>query len=323
MLCPKCNSHIPDDSIFCEECGVNLSSYGYAGGGVNMNTAYTSYGAPQNTSVYKKKTPVVPIVAGAVLLAVIAIVIVILLFFKNKLEHIVGKNDIAITDIIEADIVEYEDAEDAEEADTEEAESAGETEAAASTESEETAETTDDLSRNDTETEGIEDLDEEKMLSIAKENSTDENADISDAEWFYIYADGDENAREELTKDWIRIDDMPLLLNGGWRAYTTDDLYGGETERYFNIKIDTDGDKLKAIFNWAYLFDKTSGESVEESGSDTFKGKWDKDSGTAELKSSFATVRLEGFYMKPYYEGYGAGRIDWASGESEYLVLKR
>lgn len=32
MTCPNCNKTIPDDSIFCPECGVKISEYGLAPG---------------------------------------------------------------------------------------------------------------------------------------------------------------------------------------------------------------------------------------------------------------------------------------------------
>ena len=32
MICPNCNRVIPDDSVFCQECGIKISEYGLAYG---------------------------------------------------------------------------------------------------------------------------------------------------------------------------------------------------------------------------------------------------------------------------------------------------
>ena len=60
MKCPRCRKNIPDDSIFCPECGVKIRQTGFPQSGGN-------YAAPQ-----KKKFPVAVAVAAVAGVAVIA-----------------------------------------------------------------------------------------------------------------------------------------------------------------------------------------------------------------------------------------------------------
>ncbi len=173
--------------------------------------------------------------------------------------------------------------------------------------------------------EGIADLTEEELLETAMLNSTTDIAGVTDADWFYLYREGSPEERERMMGELVRIEDMPLLLCGGWRAYMCEagNISESDTERYLNVWIDTDGSIFKVTVNWGFLYDKQSGVSTEETGSDVFKGTWDGQTGTARVTSDFGVMELESFYMKPYYENYGIGRLEWISGETDYIVLIR
>lgn len=316
MFCENCGRGISDDSIFCENCGTKV---GDCSGGHEPAYPKAVGNAGDRKGTWLKAVASVSFLAVAALLAVI--------FMKKNHLGNTGTGD-AKADLNAAESVVQEEGVGKESAATdneaENEQTGGELTDSASTDIAPASDKNGVEAGYDTEgIEGIADLNDEELLNIANSNSTSEVAGILDIDWFYIYTDASETERNRMMEEWVRIDDMPLLLNGGWKAYMTESLYGAEVERYLNISIDTDGDKFNATLNWGYLYDKTSGESIKEEGSDTFTGKWDRATGTAKVQSSFATIEFENFYMKPYHENYGMGRIDWNSGEREYLVLRR
>ena len=119
---------------------------------------------------------------------------------------------------------------------------------------------------------------------------------------------------------------MKELLNGGWKAYmfTKEGEYGSAQERYFNVELKASKKSFKAQANWAYIYDTNTGESIEEKGSDMFKGKFDNSKGRATVKSDFAMIEFDAFYIsKDYSTEYGLGTVSWISGEKERIGIMR
>lgn len=162
---------------------------------------------------------------------------------------------------------------------------------------------------------------------IAQKLSTSENARATDFEWLldYILYDGSEAGQVITDSSYSsRIIDDSAALNGGWKAYmfTDDGVYGSDVERYFNVEIDTDGSRFNMTVNWKYMFDPSSGSSIDETGSDRFEGSYA--AGTATCRSNYAKIDIDEFYLSKDGETeYAVGTFYWISGEVDRIGLMR
>ena len=161
---------------------------------------------------------------------------------------------------------------------------------------------------------------------FARRLSTTDHALALDFEWAWDYVINGNNSCFA-AQDLIRVtDDMEPLINGGWKAYmfTRSGDYGSDTERYFNVEITADGSRFGLKTNWAYLLDPAAGNSIQENGSDSFKGTFDALEGTASAQSDYAKIDIDGFYISPdFEEEYAIGTFYWISGEKDCIALMR
>ena len=161
---------------------------------------------------------------------------------------------------------------------------------------------------------------------FARRLSTTNHALALDFEWAWDYVINGNNS-SFAAQDLIRVtDDMEPLINGGWKAYmfTRSGDYGSDTERYFNVEITADGSRFGLKTNWAYLLDPAAGNSIQENGSDSFKGTFDALEGTASAQSDYAKIDIDGFYISPdFEEEYAIGTFYWISGEKDCIALMR
>lgn len=163
---------------------------------------------------------------------------------------------------------------------------------------------------------------------IAALLSTEEIAYALDFEWFidYVLNGGHEAGRAITDPDYSGRTYDAAALNGGWKAFmlTEDGVFGSDVERYFNAVIDTDGNDFHLTINWKYMFDPEVGSSVDETGTDVLDGSFYSETGSASVRSDFATVELEEFYLA--HDGraeYAIGTFHWASGETDRIALMR
>lgn len=160
------------------------------------------------------------------------------------------------------------------------------------------------------------------MRDIANRLSTDDFAKAMDFDWLInnIFFDG--NVAGQAISDG-----MQQSLNGGWKAFMMDadsGNYNPDFERYFNAEINTHDDVFDITMNWKYVFDAVAGKSIEESGNDLFKGKWNESDMTAEAQCDYAKVEFDGFYMSDdNSRQYAIGKFYWISGETYYIGLMR
>lgn len=162
---------------------------------------------------------------------------------------------------------------------------------------------------------------------LAARLSTEDIAYATDFEWFLdcVLYEGNEAGRVITGPDSaMRITDDALSLNGGWKAFMCSDgkVYGSDVERYFHVMIDTDGDQFMLTANWKYMYDPAAGNSIDETHTDTFKGKYQN--GTATAQSTYAQVDFDGFYLSADGKTeYATGTFHWISGEQDRIGLMR
>ncbi len=318
MFCSECGNQIPENAMFCGRCGKkvmrgNSKRIGFSREIPGSDLPALKEGSDVGRAFGGKGVWIV----SAVILAVIVGGVIYL--FQNS--EVTGKifSNSAIEESSDAPVKRSDQRVRGTLADSVTQESV-ETKAG-----ENNATDIDRMAEDAESVQGIVDLNDARQLEIAMALSSGENAGIMDVDRFYLYMDEGSEEKNRMMQEWVRLTDMPLLLSGGWRAYMCDkhDFYGGAAERYLNVWIDTDGDMFKITLNWKYLRDKESGETTEETGSDSFTGVWDPLTGTAVLTADFGSIRMDDFYIKPYRESFGIGRMEWISGEEEYIVLFR
>lgn len=161
---------------------------------------------------------------------------------------------------------------------------------------------------------------------IAAALSTANNAKATDFEWFvdYVLNEGSDAGRVITDSSYSRKVTDASALNGGWKAFMFTDVgvYGSDVERYFNVDIDTNGNKFDMTVNWKYFFDPVSGSSVDETHTDTFEGSYSNGSATAQ--STYAKVDLDEFYLSNDGKTeYAIGTFYWISGETDRIGLMR
>lgn len=293
MFCPECGTRLPDDSVFCENCGAKLAPVKKA--------------SPAPKKVPKKNKPRLPVwsVVAAAGIAAAAIALIV--------SH--GKEGGNGTGLPTGTVTAAQS-------------SSAKTETAAwDSESVIPEGENEPVTEDTTAAEPAQDSQGEPSAVSAL--STDENADATDFEWFLDLELGDgTGAGTVVTADAERVagEDF-FLLGGGWKAYMSDTAskpYAPETERYFNVTLDTDGSAFTAVTNWNMLYFTGDGASVTEEGSDRFEGTWDVSSGTASVRSDYGMIEFDAFYIAGDYSAeYATGTFYWISGEVERIALMR
>ena len=174
------------------------------------------------------------------------------------------------------------------------------------------------------------DMTVDEMTALAERLSTTEHALALDFDWAldYVCSGGTSSGRVITDPGAVApIDaDAQPLIDGGWKAFlfTAPGVYGSDVERYFNVQIDTSDGGLTVVTNWKYLFDPSVGSTIEESGTDTFKGSFDPDSGTATVQSNYAKIDFDAFYLSADgSKEYALGTFFWISGETDRIALMR
>ena len=160
--------------------------------------------------------------------------------------------------------------------------------------------------------------------------STAEHALATDFEWFLDYELLGGEYQGKLVSDrsltTLITKDQADLLQGGWKAYMYCADEGANPEdgaRYFNAELHPAGDDFSVTMNWKYMFDAVSGSSIEETGSDLFKGNWNGD-GTVSVKSDYAMVTFDTFLINQDATAeYALGTFYWISGETYRIALMR
>lgn len=161
--------------------------------------------------------------------------------------------------------------------------------------------------------------------------STDDFANAQDFEWFLDYELSDGSGAGRVITEPGAVDliqgDGAYLLNGGWKAYMLDTQSvpcDPNSGRFFNVNIDTDNNSFDVTINWKYLILPYSDETIEEEGSDLFKGRWDSENAAAKCQSDFGTLEFSQFYITPDYSAeYAIGTFTWISGEIGRIALMR
>lgn len=306
MFCPKCGTELPEDSVFCENCGTKVADHVTA----KKNTQ-------SKTRPGRKPVPVIIGIAAAVIIAAL------LLFFKEKGEENGGSDSKAeVTASKESPtpspISRSEEKEISEEKENKETEAGTVLSSAPETQAP-------DLSAPD-------DFPAEAgdPSAVAADLSTADHAMATDFEWFLDYEllggeyQGQLVSDRNLTKPVAK--DQQALLQGGWKAFMYCADEGADPEdgaRYFNAEINSSGDDFAVTMNWKYMFDAVSGQSIEESGSDLFKGNW-KEDGTVSVQSDYAMVTFDTFLINQDSTAeYALGTFYWISGETCRIALMR
>ena len=174
------------------------------------------------------------------------------------------------------------------------------------------------------------DMTVDEMTALAERLSTTEHALALDFDWAldYVCSGGTSSGRVITDPGAVALIDADAqpLIDGGWKAFlfTAPGVYGSDVERYFNVQIDTSDGGLTVVTNWKYLFDPSVGSTIEESGTDTFKGSFDPDSGTATVQSNYAKIDFDAFYLSADgSKEYALGTFFWISGETDRIALMR
>ena len=319
MFCPNCGAKLPEDSVFCENCGTKVT--GIFNAERENQPKIRSDGTktqPERQNVssrnQKKKGLPVPLLIGA---AVIFAAIFFLLF-KGK-----GNGNGGTDSPDEAPAFTKEENETEESKETKETEAVKETETAPASASAKTPQDSDS-----TADQGYSAL--SNPSDIAADLSTVEHALATDFEWFLDYELLGGEYQGQLVSDrsltTLITKEQADLLQGGWKAYMYCADEGANPEdgaRYFNAELHPAGDDFSVTMNWKYMFDAVSGSSIEETGSDLFKGNWNDD-GTVSVKSDYAMVTFDTFLVNQDATAeYALGTFYWISGETYRIALMR
>ena len=171
----------------------------------------------------------------------------------------------------------------------------------------------------------------EAMAAIAARLSTEKNAGATEFDWFLDYVNNGgsgSGSGQVITNPSLstQVSDLQPALNGGWKCFicTEKGVFGSDVERYLNAQIEASGGKFNITLNWKYMRDPNGGETVEETGSTTYRGTYDDAAGTATAQSSDSRVEFDGFYLST--DGlteYATGYFYWISGETDRIALMR
>lgn len=303
MYCPECGTQLPNDSVFCGNCGVKIEV-----------PAEPAHRKPQKG---KKKSPKKsrkksPSMRSIVLLAAAVILTGILIVFFVKAQG-TGEN-VGRTDR-QSESFSAEDS------------ASGKPEGLPAANMQTNAASPHEAAKNEDAGAGSENTAEKVVSSL----STADYAKALDFEWFLDceLSNGFEAGLVITNPGAVNgiQGNEAVLLNGGWKAFLSDTLtkpYNPYIERYFNVNIDTDGNRFDATMNWKYMYFPERGQSQEEEGSDLFRGTWDFASATATCESDYGKIVFDHFFITPDSGAeYATGTFYWISGETERIALKR
>ncbi len=171
-------------------------------------------------------------------------------------------------------------------------------------------------------------MDEARQREIARALSTKANARESDFSWLIerAYSRPGSPASKAAPKDTVRIADMPLLLNGGWKCFLCGegDVYTGTDARLLNAEIQTDGNAFTVLLNWWRVINPSVEGIENEEGTTACKGKWNAKTASVHTVADIGNVDLTDFYLAKNKDAeYAVGTLTWSSGEVDNIGLMR
>ncbi len=173
---------------------------------------------------------------------------------------------------------------------------------------------------------GIAGMSEAKQRELAASLSTKENAKEKEFSWFTQIA----YSRKGKTSPngTKRIENMPLLLNGGWKCFMCGEgsSYTGSDARVLNAELKTDGKSVILKLNWWRVLNP-SVEGIENESNmppTVCNGKWNGKSSSVHLVSDMGNVDITDFYISENGDAeYAVGIFSWSSGEQDYFAMMR
>lgn len=332
MFCPECGANIPDDSVFCSECGMKIE--------IN-NGIYSA--EQQDATENKGKGGRKSDIFWSALIVILALSIVGGLVYSFVKKDTGDDKDIGVSEAYtkpnEYEESEYEESE-YEESEYEENEYAnsfytgGDSSNVLDSLSAESGENLQNEEYNIENIEGIIDVESsrtvEKMNSIASALSTDRVPNAEDFGWFLDLEAGLGNGEG----DFIRNNEVErimyeqnLLLNGGWSVFLVDTIskpFDPIVERFATADIQTEGEDFNMILKLNTVFFPHEGETYEENENHEFIGAWDAVTGTVKAQSEYLSVEFDNFYITEDDSAeLATGTFYWPSGEVERIALIR
>ena len=173
---------------------------------------------------------------------------------------------------------------------------------------------------------GASGMSEARQREIASSLSTKENAKESEFGWFTrtVYSRTGADAPDGTT----RIDNMPLLLNGGWKCFMCGEgsSYTGTDARVLNAELKTDGKSVILKLNWWRVLNPWV-EGIEDESDmppTVCNGTWDGKRSSVHFVSDMGNVDLSDFYISADGDAeYAVGTFSWSSGEQDYFAMMR
>ncbi len=169
-------------------------------------------------------------------------------------------------------------------------------------------------------------MSEARQRETAASLSTKENAKEKEFGWFTrtTYSRTGKAAPDGTT----RIDNMPLLLNGGWKCFMCGEgnSYTGTDARVLNAELKTDGKSVILKLNWWRVLNP-SVEGIEDESDmppTICNGTWNGKSSSVHFVSDMGNVDLTDFYISADGDAeYATGTFSWCSGEQDYFAMVR
>ncbi len=143
----------------------------------------------------------------------------------------------------------------------------------------------------------------------SKSYSTDAPSTISDFSWVSV------GSKPTPPADATTLTQFGDIA-GEWKAY----MYGGGTERLFNVSIGGTSGSILMDFDWDKIYDRNTGKTSDDnSGESLFKGAL---AGSALEATGSGKVTLTNFWEANGHQ-YATGTFMWPSGEVENVALVR
>ena len=178
------------------------------------------------------------------------------------------------------------------------------------------------------ETEDINEYSDEDAAALAEFLSTTEEPGIMD--WEFVGAalwGGNDNLMMYFDNKDALVLHNPLLVEGDWKCLTTPipDVYGSETSYLGNANIHTLKDNVSFTFDMKHEMEGTfEGEykEIKDGSPVKYMGTWKDDYKRLTAQTDYAEVDIEKFiYLDSSM--YGIGKIQYISGEQDYVILIR
>ena len=173
-------------------------------------------------------------------------------------------------------------------------------------------------------------MSEKKQRELAAFLSTDDKPNEKEFDWFVrrAYARKGTAAYKAAPAESVRIDSMPLLLNGGWKCFSCgeDSRYTGTDARLLNADLKTDGKSVILKLHWWRVLNP-SVEGIEDESdmpATVCNGKWDAKNSSVHFVADIGNVDLTDFYIsRDENAEYAVGTLTWSSGEEDHFAMMR